>query len=63
MSENLLQNDVLDLNRLRGEDLLIALEGIYFCYGLHDRLRQQGREAIKEVETPRVVCSEALIPS
>jgi hypothetical protein len=46
-----------------GEDLLIALEGIYSRYGLHDRLRHQGRQAIKEVETPRVVCSEALISS
>lgn len=63
MSENLLQNDVLDLNRLRGEDLLIALEGIYSRYGLHDRFRNQGRETIREVETPRVVCSEALVSS
>lgn len=53
----------LRTGKATGEDLLISLEGIYSRYGLHDRLRNQGRKDVEEIEIPRVICSEALISS
>ncbi len=53
----------LRTGKATGEDLLISLEGIYSRYGLHDRLRNQSRKDVEEIEIPRIVCSEALISS
>jgi hypothetical protein len=52
---------LLKSGNMAGEDLLIALEGIYSRYGLHDRLRSRERASNEEAEVPRIVCSEALL--